>query len=94
MKKIIFLFSFFYSLIGFSQNDQLAQNYFDKGEFEKALEAVDDFATSPSLGENSRKAAAYRRKSFEFAIAHAKTHQGQYVFEPKNLGDSINTKFP
>jgi outer membrane protein OmpA-like peptidoglycan-associated protein len=64
------------------------------GEFEKALEAVDDFATSPSLGENSRKAAAYRRKSFEFAIAHAKTHQGQYVFEPKNLGDSINTKFP
>ncbi len=37
MKKIIFLFSFFYSLIGFSQNDQLAQNYFDKGEFEKAL---------------------------------------------------------
>jgi outer membrane protein OmpA-like peptidoglycan-associated protein len=64
------------------------------GEFEKALEAVDDFATSPSLGENSRKAAAYRRKSFEFAIAHAKTHQGQYVFEPKNLGDSINTRFP
>ncbi len=37
MKKILFLFSFFYSLIGFSQNDQLAQNYFDKGEFEKAL---------------------------------------------------------
>jgi tetratricopeptide (TPR) repeat protein len=37
MKKIIFLFSLFYSLIGFSQDDQLAQNYFDKGEFEKAL---------------------------------------------------------
>jgi tetratricopeptide (TPR) repeat protein len=37
MKKIIFLFSLFYSLIVFSQNDQLAQNYFDKGEFEKAL---------------------------------------------------------
>ena len=35
MKKIIFLFYLFYSLIGFSQNDQLAQNYFDKGEFEK-----------------------------------------------------------
>ena len=37
MKKIIFLFSLFYSLIGFSQNDQLAMNYFEKGEFEKAL---------------------------------------------------------
>lgn len=64
------------------------------GDFEKALEAVDDFATDPSLGENSRKAAAYRRKSYEFAIEQAKRHQGQYVFEPKNLGDSINTKFP
>jgi hypothetical protein len=30
MKKIIFLFSLFYTLIGFSQNDQLAMNYFDK----------------------------------------------------------------
>jgi tetratricopeptide (TPR) repeat protein len=37
MKKIIFLFSLFCSLIVFSQNEQLAQNYFDKGEFEKAL---------------------------------------------------------
>jgi tetratricopeptide (TPR) repeat protein len=37
MKKIIFLFSLFCSMIVFSQNEQLAQNYFDKGEFEKAL---------------------------------------------------------
>ena len=37
MKKIIFLLSIFYSLIVFSQNDQLAQSYFEKGEFEKAL---------------------------------------------------------
>jgi outer membrane protein OmpA-like peptidoglycan-associated protein/Tol biopolymer transport system component len=64
------------------------------GAFEKALEAVDDFAMDPALGDNSRKAAAYRRKSYEFAIQHAKNHQGQYVFAPKNLGDSINTKFP
>ncbi len=64
------------------------------GQFEKALSAVDDFSMDPTLGENSRKAAAYRRKSYEFAIEHARTHQGQYVFAPKNLGDSINTKFP
>ena len=37
MKKIIFLFSLFCSMFVFSQNEQLAQNYFDKGEFEKAL---------------------------------------------------------
>ena len=36
MKKIIFLLLFFCSGIVFSQNEQLAQNYFDKGDFEKA----------------------------------------------------------
>ena len=46
MKKIIFLFSLLYSLIGFSQNDQLAMNYFDKGEFEKALVSFQDLLTS------------------------------------------------
>jgi tetratricopeptide (TPR) repeat protein len=45
MKKIIFLFSLFYSLIGFSQNDQLAQNYFEKGEFEKALVSFQELLT-------------------------------------------------
>ena len=51
MKKILFLFSFFYSLIGFSQNDQLAQNYFDKGEFEKALVSYQElFNTQPGNG--------------------------------------------
>jgi tetratricopeptide (TPR) repeat protein len=46
MKKIIFLFSLFYSLFVFSQNDQLAMNYFDKGEFEKALVSYQDLLTS------------------------------------------------
>ncbi len=36
MKKIIFLLLFCCSGIVFSQNEQLAQNYFDKGDFEKA----------------------------------------------------------
>lgn len=46
MKKIIFLFSLLYSLVVFSQNDQLAQNYFDKGEFEKALISYQELVTS------------------------------------------------
>lgn len=38
MKKIILLFILFLSAVAFPQNnEQLAQNYFDKGEFEKAL---------------------------------------------------------
>ena len=48
MKKIIFLFSLFYSLIGFSQDDQLAMNYFDKGEFEKALVSFQELLTRQS----------------------------------------------
>jgi len=37
MKKIILFISFFVSVLAFAQNEQLAQNYFDKGEFEKSL---------------------------------------------------------
>lgn len=36
MKKILLLITMFFALAAFSQNDQLAQNYFDKGDFEKA----------------------------------------------------------
>lgn len=36
MKKIILLFQLFFAWAAFSQNDQLALNYFDKGDFEKA----------------------------------------------------------
>lgn len=65
------------------------------GKFESALKAVDDFLLDQTLGENSKKAAAYRRKSFEFAVEYAKTHPVKdYVFAPKNLGDSVNTKYP
>lgn len=51
MKKIIFLFSLFFTLIVFSQNEQLAQNYFDKGEFEKALISYQElFSAQPFNG--------------------------------------------
>lgn len=37
MKKIFLHIALFFSLIGFSQNEQLAQYYYDKGDFDKAL---------------------------------------------------------
>ena len=37
MKKIIALFFLSFSLFVHAQNEQLAMNYFDRGEFEKAL---------------------------------------------------------
>lgn len=37
MKKVFFHLLFLFSLTVFSQSEQLAQNYFDRGEFEKAI---------------------------------------------------------
>lgn len=43
MKKAIFLIgSFFFSLLVWSQSEQLAQNYMDRGEFEKAQIAYEE----------------------------------------------------
>lgn len=42
MKKIIAIIVFLCSFAAFAQNEQLAQNYFEKGEFEKALVIYQD----------------------------------------------------
>ena len=42
MKKIFPIILFFCSLISFAQNELLAQNYFDKGEFDKAASMFED----------------------------------------------------
>jgi outer membrane protein OmpA-like peptidoglycan-associated protein len=68
-------------------------NLAGKGEFEKALAAVNDFLTSPNLNASSLKAGEYRQKSYAFAIDYAKQKPlGEYKFEPVNLGDNINSK--
>lgn len=46
MKKIFLYISLFFSLIVFSQNEQLAQNYFDKGDFEKAKISFEELLKS------------------------------------------------
>ncbi|MEO5998251.1 MAG: OmpA family protein [Chitinophagaceae bacterium] len=68
-------------------------NLAGKGEFDKALVAVNEFLTISNLNETSRKAGEYRRSCFSFATSYAQAHNNtDYKFEPKNLGDSINTK--
>ncbi|WP_395045100.1 tetratricopeptide repeat protein [Flavobacterium sp.] len=46
MKKIFVLFVLMFSLVVEAQNEQLAQNYFDRGEFEKAQIAFEDLLKS------------------------------------------------
>ncbi len=68
-------------------------NLAGKGEFEAALAAVNEFLSISNLNEISRKAGEYRKRSYTFAVNYAKTHPDSgYKFEPKNLGDSVNTK--
>ncbi|MFT3933410.1 MAG: OmpA family protein [Chitinophagaceae bacterium] len=67
-------------------------NLAGKGLFEKALEAVNTFSTITNLNDGSRKAAAYRQRSYQFAIDYKnKSADSNYHFNPSNLGDSINT---
>ncbi|REG92168.1 tetratricopeptide repeat protein [Flavobacterium aquicola] len=46
MKKIFLYITLFFSLACFSQNEQLAQYYYDKGDFEKALVSYQDLSNS------------------------------------------------
>ncbi len=65
------------------------------GKFDKSLEAVNSFLAIPKLNDRSIKAAEFRKKTYEFAIDHAKNHPlKNYVFNPQNLGENINTKDP
>jgi len=63
------------------------------GEFEKALNAINEFLDKkPPKNSNSLKAAEYRKRSYEFAVENEKKIAGRnYVFAPQNMGASINT---
>jgi len=61
------------------------------GRFEQALSAINEFLLSPTLNEPSRKAGEYRKRTFEFAVDYGRKHMDNYVFAPRNLGDSVNT---
>ncbi|HTR28973.1 MAG TPA: OmpA family protein [Puia sp.] len=62
------------------------------GDFAGALHAINIFLSDTNLNEVSRKSGEYRRACYQFALDYAAAHPvGNYKFEPRNLGDSINT---
>ena len=62
------------------------------GRFSDALTAVNSYLALPRLNEGSIRSASYRKGTYEFAIQYANEHPAtDYVFAPKNLGDSINS---
>ena len=46
MKKVLFIIVIFVCFLGQAQNEQLANNYFDRGEFEKALISYEELLKS------------------------------------------------
>jgi outer membrane protein OmpA-like peptidoglycan-associated protein/tetratricopeptide (TPR) repeat protein len=64
------------------------------GQFNKAFDAINKFLAIPELNERSKKSGEYRKRSYEFAIEYAKKDPTvNYAFAPKNLGDSVNSKY-
>jgi len=66
-------------------------NLAGQGKFEEALLAINSLLSKERIMAATRKAAEYRKKTFEFGVDFAKNNPSNYVFDPKNLGDSINT---
>jgi len=63
------------------------------GRFDDALNAVNKFLDKKTLNEQSKKAGAFRKASFEFAIDYNKKHlDSTYNFTPVNMGVAINSK--
>ncbi|PWA05198.1 tetratricopeptide repeat protein [Flavobacterium psychrotolerans] len=70
MKKLLLCIHLFFSLIVFSQNEQLAQNYFDKGDFEKAKISYEELLKSqPGNGNYFQKVIDCYQQLQQFAIA-------------------------
>ncbi|HZF62928.1 MAG TPA: OmpA family protein, partial [Chitinophagaceae bacterium] len=62
------------------------------GAFEKALDVINSLLTKSNLSPNTRKAAEYRKKTYQFAVDYAKTSRfNSYKFQPVNLGDAVNS---
>jgi len=63
------------------------------GEFEKALNAINEyFAKDPPQNSTTYKAATFRKTCYQFAVDYAKKNANKnYVFAPQNVGDGINT---
>jgi len=63
------------------------------GKFQRALDVVNDFLSTPALNAKSISAGNSRKRTYEFAVEYEKKHPlNGYMFSPKNMGDSINSK--
>ena len=86
MKKIfVFLFLCCFGIV-FAQNEQLAQNYFDKGDFEKAKISYEElFKTQPYSGLYFQRIIECEQQLQHFDIAEKKIQERMKVMQQTNL---------
>ena len=67
-------------------------NLAGQGQFDKALNTINALLSRDNISPNTRKAATYRQKTYQFAVDYA-TNEAikNYQFQPENLGEGINT---
>lgn len=62
------------------------------GRFNEALAAINSFLAIPNLSDRSIRSGQYRQRTYQFGMDDAGKHPaGNYVFAPRNLGDSVNS---
>ena len=86
MKKIFLHLALFFSLIVFSQNEQLAQNYFDKGDFEKAKISYEELLKS-QLGNGNyfQKLIDCYQQLQQFEVAEKAIQSRYSIFKQASL---------
>ena len=67
-------------------------NLAGSGNFQKALNTINALLARTDISAATKKAATYRKQTFDFAVNFAATHKDNYVFSPKNLGDGVNSE--
>ena len=70
----------------------LAISHAGIGNFEKALATTNYFLQLPNISAKEKENALKKRANFEYGFQYASTiNTANYVFNPINMGDSINT---
>ncbi len=77
----------------YSEDMQLpfAINLAGAGRFEDAMQSAQNYAATVSPDTRAGRAAAYRIRTYVFALDFKKNNPTSFIFDPRNLGDSINS---
>jgi len=84
--RLLFLFFLILSSLTYGQNEQLAQNYFDKGSFEKALVSYEELLKSqPGNGNYFQRVIDCRQQLMQYEKAHVELEERYKKYKQANL---------